>query len=66
MRSSIECDSFSNMLLFTSLLKKLNVQFLLTKNPNQESFIIEIDDIDSLIKHLLIKNNVINNNNGSI
>jgi len=66
MRSSIECDCFSNMLLFTSLLKELDIQFLLTKNPNQESFIIEIDDIDSLIKHLLIKNNVSNNNNGRV
>jgi hypothetical protein len=54
------------MLLFTSLLKELDIQFLLTKNPNQESFIIEIDDIDSLIKHLLIKNNGSNNNNGRV
>jgi hypothetical protein len=51
--SSIECDSFSNMLLFISLLKELDIQFLLTKDPNKESFIIEVYDIDKLIKHFI-------------
>ena len=54
MRSSIECDSFSNMLLFVSLLKELDIQFLLTKDPNKENFIFELDEIDKLINHFLL------------
>ena len=52
--SSIECDSFSNMLLFISLLKELDIQFLLTKDPNKENFIFELDEIDKLINHFLL------------